>query len=166
MREHTVERHEHGVLFRSAGCALALETETPLQICDGAARASFSLSQGESATFVLEHVVGGYEPHGHSAAQTRELAEATVELLAALAVAVALHRPLARDGAPLGADAEAVDLSADRGDRRGGDDILPEELGGERNWDYRHTWIRDAAFSLYALLRLGFTEEARRSWIG
>ena len=37
---------------------------------------------------------------------------------------------------------------------------LPETLGGERNWDYRYTWIRDAAFSLYALLRLGFTEEA------
>jgi hypothetical protein len=37
---------------------------------------------------------------------------------------------------------------------------LPEQLGGERNWDYRYTWVRDAAFSLYALLRLGFTEEA------
>jgi GH15 family glucan-1,4-alpha-glucosidase len=37
---------------------------------------------------------------------------------------------------------------------------LPERLGGERNWDYRYTWIRDAAFSLYALLRLGFTDEA------
>jgi GH15 family glucan-1,4-alpha-glucosidase len=37
---------------------------------------------------------------------------------------------------------------------------LPEVLGGERNWDYRYTWIRDAAFSLYALLRLGFSEEA------
>ena len=37
---------------------------------------------------------------------------------------------------------------------------LPEELGGERNWDYRYTWIRDAAFTLYALLRLGLHEEA------
>ena len=37
---------------------------------------------------------------------------------------------------------------------------LPEQLGGERNWDYRFVWIRDAAFSVYALLRLGFTEEA------
>ena len=37
---------------------------------------------------------------------------------------------------------------------------LPEQLGGGRNWDYRFTWIRDAAFSLYALLRLGFTDEA------
>ena len=37
---------------------------------------------------------------------------------------------------------------------------LPEEIGGERNWDYRFTWIRDAAFTIYAFLRLGFTEEA------
>jgi GH15 family glucan-1,4-alpha-glucosidase len=37
---------------------------------------------------------------------------------------------------------------------------LPEGIGGERNWDYRYTWIRDAAFTLYGLLRIGFTEEA------
>lgn len=37
---------------------------------------------------------------------------------------------------------------------------LPERLGGERNWDYRYTWLRDSAFSLYAFMRLGFTEEA------
>ncbi|WP_330342082.1 glycoside hydrolase family 15 protein [Streptomyces sp. NBC_00557] len=37
---------------------------------------------------------------------------------------------------------------------------LPEQLGGERNWDYRFTWIRDASFSVYALLGLGFTQEA------
>jgi len=37
---------------------------------------------------------------------------------------------------------------------------LPEQIGGERNWDYRYTWVRDASFSIYALLGLGFTEEA------
>ncbi|MEE4023749.1 glycoside hydrolase family 15 protein [Gordonia sp. PKS22-38] len=37
---------------------------------------------------------------------------------------------------------------------------LPESIGGERNWDYRYVWIRDTAFTLYALLRLGFTDEA------
>jgi GH15 family glucan-1,4-alpha-glucosidase len=37
---------------------------------------------------------------------------------------------------------------------------LPEQVGGERNWDYRYTWVRDASFSIYALLGMGFTEEA------
>jgi GH15 family glucan-1,4-alpha-glucosidase len=38
---------------------------------------------------------------------------------------------------------------------------VPETLGGERNWDYRYVWIRDAAFTLYALLRLGHQQEAK-----
>ncbi len=44
---------------------------------------------------------------------------------------------------------------------------LPELIGGGRNWDYRYTWIRDASFTLYALLRLGYTEEAAQfmKWI-
>jgi GH15 family glucan-1,4-alpha-glucosidase len=37
---------------------------------------------------------------------------------------------------------------------------LPESLGGPRNWDYRYTWIRDAAFTVYSLMRIGFTDEA------
>ena len=38
---------------------------------------------------------------------------------------------------------------------------LPEVLGGGRNWDYRATWIRDASFTVYALMRLGYTDEAK-----
>jgi GH15 family glucan-1,4-alpha-glucosidase len=37
---------------------------------------------------------------------------------------------------------------------------LPEQVGGERNWDYRYTWVRDSSFSVYALLGLGYTDEA------
>jgi GH15 family glucan-1,4-alpha-glucosidase len=37
---------------------------------------------------------------------------------------------------------------------------LPELIGGGRNWDYRYTWVRDAAFTVYAFLRVGYTEEA------
>ena len=45
---------------------------------------------------------------------------------------------------------------------------LPEQVGGERNWDYRYTWVRDASFSVYALLGLGFTDEAVAlgHWLG
>lgn len=38
---------------------------------------------------------------------------------------------------------------------------LPEHIGGQRNWDYRYAWVRDAAFSVYALRRVGLTGEAR-----
>ena len=37
---------------------------------------------------------------------------------------------------------------------------LPEVIGGVRNWDYRYTWMRDAAFTVYAFLRIGFRDEA------
>src|SRR5260370_422872 len=45
---------------------------------------------------------------------------------------------------------------------------LPEEIGGIRNWDYRYTWLRDAAFTVYAFLRLGHVEEANAfvRWLG
>ena len=44
---------------------------------------------------------------------------------------------------------------------------LPEEIGGVRNWDYRYTWIRDASFTVYTLLKLGYVKEARQfiGWV-
>ncbi len=44
---------------------------------------------------------------------------------------------------------------------------LPEQVGGERNWDYRYSWVRDSSFSVYSLMRLGFTDEAAAfaSWL-
>lgn len=42
---------------------------------------------------------------------------------------------------------------------------LPEYVGGTRNWDYRASWIRDSSFTLYALIRLGFTYEANGAFL-
>ena len=44
---------------------------------------------------------------------------------------------------------------------------LPEKIGGVRNWDYRYCWLRDATFTLFALTRSGFVDEARawRGWL-
>ena len=44
---------------------------------------------------------------------------------------------------------------------------LPESVGFQRNWDYRYTWVRDASFTVYSLLRLGYTKEARAfmNWV-
>ncbi len=157
---HRAERHPGGVLFESPGARVALETETPLEVRDGDAHASFELEAGQSATFILEHVPGRYEMHAHNAQETRELAEHTVEYWRRW-LAQSRYRGRWRETvhrsaltlklltyAPTGAIVAAPTTS------------LPEVLGGERNWDYRYTWIRDAAFSLYSLLRLGFTEEA------
>ena len=77
---------------------------------------------GESATFVLETAPETGVPRRFSEDETRRDFEETVGVLAPLALAVALQGPLARDGAPLGADAEAPDVPADGRDRRRADD--------------------------------------------
>jgi GH15 family glucan-1,4-alpha-glucosidase len=158
--QHRAERHVGGVLFESQGARVALETETPIEVCGSDVHASFELEAGESATFILEHVPGDYAMHGHGPHETRELFDRTVgywrRWLSQSRYRGRWRETVHRSALTLklltyattGAIVAAPTTS------------LPEVLGGERNWDYRYTWIRDAAFSLYSLLRLGFSEEA------
>ena len=157
---HETEQHEHGVVFRSPSLCLALQATTPIACDDDGVHSEFSLSSGHSVTFVLEQVEGDYIPREYSEEETREAYERTI-LFWRNWLAQSRYRGRWREMVhrsaltlklltyqPTGAIVAAPTTS------------LPEQIGGERNWDYRYTWIRDAAFSLYGLLRLGFTQEA------
>ena len=158
--EHETIFHERGVVFRSPDLTLSLETGVPLKYADGGAHCEFTLRPGDSVTFVLEQVPPNYVPRAFSEDETLEAFNSTVEYWRRWLAQSRYHgrwrEMLHRSAltlklmtyAPTGAIVAAPTAS------------LPEGIGGQRNWDYRYTWIRDAAFSLYALLRMGFTEEA------
>jgi len=158
---HVVELMAVGAVFRTNNFSLALFTLLPLHRDGTSVTADFSLREGETASFVLASLAS-------DDAVRPCLSEAEMEGLFQTTVAYWRHwlskctyqgrwrETVQRSAlalklltfAPTGAIVAAATCG------------LPETLGGERNWDYRYTWIRDAAFSLYGLLRIGFTEEA------
>jgi GH15 family glucan-1,4-alpha-glucosidase len=157
---HSVVFHENGVVFRSAEMSLALETATPLVGTEDGVSCEITLLPGESATFVLERVQEDYVPRPYSEDETRDAFDRTIAYWRNW---LAKSRYQGRWREMLHRSALTLKLLTFRptgGIVAAPTTSLPEELGGGRNWDYRYTWIRDAAFSLYALLRLGFTDEA------
>src|SRR5919202_2860956 len=167
-QEHEIGINAEGACFYSPQLSLGLATEVPLRRHQNAAVANFTLREDETAVFVLRQI----EPWSGcglsvSPAKEEELFMRTVEYwrrwLSKCTYTGRWRETIYRSALvlklltyePTGAIVAAPTCS------------LPEGIGGERNWDYRYTWIRDAAFTLYGLLRIGFTEETAQfmSWI-
>ncbi len=157
---HEVTVTENGAVFDGPGWSLALSTRIPLELAGRGVRARFTLQEGEHATLVLGETDRSKCRPAPSEADADRMFEATVEFWRRW-LAHSIYRGRWRETVhrsaltlklltfePTGAIIAAPTCS------------LPERVGGPRNWDYRYTWIRDAAFTIYALLRIGFREEA------
>ncbi len=146
-----------GAVFRAQGDAVAIGSPVALEATGGGANAEFELAAGERLTFVLQ---AGDEAVRLGAREAEQLGEETVRF----------WRAWLRQSSYQGRWREMVDRSAltlkllsyepSGAIVAAPTASLPEQIGGTRNWDYRYAWLRDFAFSIYALSRLGFAAEA------
>ncbi|MGH3106650.1 MAG: glycoside hydrolase family 15 protein [Rubrobacteraceae bacterium] len=163
-REHEIEPARGGVIFRSAGTALNLASEVPLEEGPGrSVRGRFELKAGESASFVLQLLEEGEGPREVlKRAECQDLLQQTMDYWRRW-IARSAYRGRWRDMVnrstlalklmtyePTGALVTAPTMG------------LPQTIGGAQNRDYRYTWLRDAAFTMFVLLRIGFKDEAHR----
>ncbi|MBB5540915.1 glycoside hydrolase family 15 protein [Paraburkholderia fungorum] len=145
------------------GMALQLQSGVPLAVEDGCARAEFELHHGESAWFVLG---SAEELRGRRLDCDRVYAD-TTRFWQSWA-SHSTYRGRYREVVMRSALTLKLMSSSEHGAIVAAPTFgLAEALDGSRRWDYRFAWIRDAAFSVYALLRLGYTSEARHfiRWI-
>jgi len=146
-----------GAVFESSMGRCVLRTEVPLKIEESGVAATFTLEEGQGVDIELEWN-GEVRPLAEG--ETEELFTRTSEFWQSW-VSQSRYRGRWREMVqrsalvlkllvyhPTGALVAAPTTS------------LPEQLGGGRNWDYRYSWLRDAAFTVYALMTLGFLEEA------
>ena len=169
----TVEDDGEGVAFTPddpdrAGLAyLRLRGSVPLRVAEGDAVAEFTLEHEQTATFILEACS---EAHAGPHATQRYAADAFKRTTNYWRkwIGRSTYRGRWRDEVNRSALVLRLLVSQEHGSLIAAPTFgLPESIGGVRNWDYRYTWVRDAAFTLYALIRLGLTDETGRfiHWI-
>ncbi|CAA9366650.1 MAG: Glucoamylase [uncultured Gemmatimonadetes bacterium] len=158
---HEATHGEECVVFTAAdgSIKMRLDASVALEVIDGDAHAEFTLSAGEAAIFILE--IGG-DCKGAPRASRRYAARAfkDTENFWRRWIGRSTYTGRWRDEVNRSALALKLLVSDPHGSLLAAPTFgLPERIGGARNWDYRYTWVRDSAFTLYALIRLGLTEE-------
>ena len=158
---HRCEREGNDVLFISEGpdkTVLRLHASVPLSIEGGDAVARFHLPADESASFVLED---GTHQRGCNAHDfVAESFKSTLDYWRRW-ISHCKYQGRWREAVHRSALTLKLMVSRPHGSLVAAATFgLPEVVGGGRNWDYRYSWIRDASFTTYALMRLGYTEEA------
>lgn len=160
---HTAERRGKTVVFRAEGergIALRLHADVPVHLHEGDAVADFTLREGEAAAFVLEELVDGDDTPCSGRDYATDAFKSTVNFWRRW-IGRATYQGRWREMVQRSALTLKLLTSQQHGSIVAAPTFgLPEQIGGTRNWDYRYTWIRDASFTLYALMRLGFTDEA------
>lgn len=159
---HTIQLQSEGAIFTSQSLSLGIYSTAALQDDgQGGVRAIFTLQAGETVNFILESARHReLVPHHLSKGEYNENFQKTLKYWrnwCAQCQYTGRWREMVQRSAlvlklltysPTGAIVAAPTTS------------LPETIGGPRNWDYRFTWLRDASFTLYSLLTLGFSQEA------
>ena len=160
---HHIHITKQGASFHTPELSLGLATDIALTADDRGVHSVFSLEEGQSAVFVLRPIADGQRCEFRmSSEEADDLFESTVQYwrhwLSRCTYTGRWREMVYRSALclklltfePTGAIVAAPTCS------------LPESPGGVRNWDYRYTWMRDAAFTVYGFLKIGFTEEADR----
>lgn len=159
---HQTRLQPRGAIFKSANLSLALSSSVPLkQDGHGGVAGEFVLEEGKSHLFLLKGLDEKDRAHCELSEQEAEQSFKTTVKFWQRWVSACNYRGRWREQVersalalklltfePTGAIAAAATTS------------LPEVIGGVRNWDYRYTWLRDAAFTVYGFLRIGFEAEA------
>jgi GH15 family glucan-1,4-alpha-glucosidase len=173
---HKVNVSENGVVFESNGSSVTLHLVrepddvrlvAPRPQAGDSIHVSFPLEAGQVRGLILETAADG-PPRQVRVAEVQQLMDETVSFwrtwVAQSTYTGRWREMLHRSAITLKLMTYAPSGGLVAAPTAG----LPEQIGGERNWDYRFTWIRDASFSVYALLRMGFTEEAAAfaGWLG